>query len=382
MVVRPAVAPQSPAGSENAPPPAAEKKIEEASFSGFSDFGHSSLELHVDDDSDPVDAPAEEAAVLFANHQDSAAQTILEDALKSQQSRRGERLWLMLFDLYRLSGQQSAFEAMGIEYARVFEKSPPGWGGASEPEPDEAAKTAKSGSVRFKGDLLGGNDASFDGVEQALEKNPRLRLDMSKVRQVDAPGCARLLKLLSSAGQGAIELLGRDALISLVQKAIEEEKAQTPVSGKECWLLLLELFQRQGRQEPFEDLAIDYAVTFEESPPSWESRQVAEPEPAAPEPEVASAGEEDDGAYVLSGDIKSLRFGDLAEFAQGREQLVIDCAKLVRIDFVSAGVLVNVLTPIYSTNTSIVFRHPNYLVAELFRVVGLAEVTTVVFAKH
>jgi ABC-type transporter Mla MlaB component len=383
MVVRPAAIPRPPAGSASAPP-AAKEKDEESSFSDFSeDFGRSSLDFHIDGDSDPVDAPAEEAAVLFANHQDSAAQAILEDALKLQQSKRAERLWLMLFDLYRLSGQRSAFEAMGIEYARVFEKSPPGWGGASELEHAET-ETAKSGSLLFKGDLVGSNVASFGAVERALEKSPRLRLDMSRVRQADAEGCACLLKLLSSAGKDkrAIELLGRDALIPLMQNAIEAEKTRTPVSGKEWWLLLLELFQRQGRQDLFEDLAIDYAVTFEESPPSWEPGQVAEPEPAAPEPEVKSAAEEDDGAYALSGDVKSLRFGDLAEFAQGRDQLVIDCAKLIRIDFVSAGVLVNVLTPIRSANTPIVFRHPNYLVAELFRVVGLADVAAIVFAKH
>jgi anti-anti-sigma regulatory factor len=193
--------------------------------------------------------------------------------------------------------------------------------------------------------------------------------------------------LLSPAGKDrrAIELLGRDALISLVQNAIEVEKARTPISGKECWLLLLELFQRQGQQEPFEDVAIDYAVTFEESPPSWESGRVVESEPAAPEPEAKDAAdeeEEDDGAYALSGDVKSLRFGDLAELAQGRDQLVIDCAKLIRIDFVSAGVLVNVLTPIHSADKPIVFRHPNHLVAELFRVVGLTAVASIVFAKH
>jgi ABC-type transporter Mla MlaB component len=310
---------------------------------------------------------------------------ILENAVELQQSERAERLWLMLFDLYRLSGQRSAFETAGIDYASVFEKSPPGWGDEPEPEPVETPRKAKSGSMLFKGNLLGGNGASFDAVALALEKNPKLRLDMSRVKEVDAEGCARLLALLSSAGKGkrVIELLGRDALIPLMQDAIEAEKARTPVSGKECWLLLLELFQQRGRQEPFEDLAIDYAVTFEESPPSWESGQVAEPEPVAPEPEAKSAaGEEEDGAYVLSGDVKSLRFGDLAEFARGHDALVIDCAKLIRIDFVSAGVLVNVLTPIYDANTPIVLRHPNYLVAELFRVVGLTAVASIVFAKH
>jgi ABC-type transporter Mla MlaB component len=390
MVSRPAAAPRQQVGSESVPlpPPAPAEEIQE-NLSDFSDFDldGSSLDFHVDVESggetDPVDALAEEAAVLFANGQDSETREILEGALKSQQSEGAERLWLMLFDLYRLTGQRPAFEAAGIEYARACEKSPPGWG--AESEPAEKAKTAKSGSMLFKGDLLGSNGASFAAARQALEKKTTLRLDMAKVKQADPEGCARLLKLLSPAGKGkrAIEILGRDVLVPLVKDCIAAGRAETPASGKECWLLLLELFQQQGRQDLFEDLAIDYAVTFEESPPSWEFEQIAEPEPAMPEPGAESADEEEEeSAYVLSGEIKSLRFGDLPEFAQGRDRLLIDCGKLVRIDFVSAGVLLNVLTSLRSADTPIVFRHPNHLVAELFRVVGLNAMTTIVFAKH
>ena len=383
MVTRPAAAPPSTVEvGEEPPTPVAEEHEEGA----LSDFVGLPIDFHVDDNSDPVDAPAEEAAVLFANNQDSVAQIVLESALESPQSARSERLWLMLFDLYRLLDQQSVFEAIGIKYARVFEKSPPNWGNVSafEPQLVEATKVAKSGRMLFKGDLLGGNQASFDAVEAALKSNPRLRLDLSRVKQVDDKGCACLLRLLSSAckGEYIIELSGRDGVVTLVKNAIEAEKAKTPVSGKGYWLLLLELFQQQGQQEPFEDLAIDYAITFEESPPSWEFRQTDEPEPIEETDTESVADEEDDGSYVLSGEVKSQRFGDLVEFAQAHDLLVIDCSKLTRIDFVSAGVLMNVLVPIHKTNTSIIFRHPNYLVAELFRVVGLNSVATIVFAKH
>ena len=36
------------------------------------------------------------------------------------------------------------------------------------------------------------------------------------------------------------------------------------------WLLLLEVLQFTDQQERFEELALEYAMTFEESPPSWE----------------------------------------------------------------------------------------------------------------
>ncbi len=399
MITRPAAVPRPAAGNkearagrddardEKAPPPEAEQPVDESlettSLSAFSDLefslSQSSLDFQVNADFDPVNAPAEEAAVLFANGQDAAAQAVLEQALKQQPSGPAERLWLMLFDLYRLTGQHAAFEATGIEYARAFEKSPPGWG--AEREDAAKAATGRGGSMIFKGDLLGGNTASFEAVRRALDKGPALRLDLSKVKRADPEGCGRLLELLSHARKNrlGVELLGRDALAQLVQEGIEAGRNEQPAAGKECWLLLLELFQQQGRQEVFEDLAIDYAVTFEESPPSWEAGRVAEPEPPA---QAAENAAEDDDAYALSGEIRSSRFGDLPAFVQGHEALLIDCTRLTRIDFISAGALLNVLTTVRGTGKQIVFRHPNRLVAELFRVVGLTAVASVVFAKH
>ena len=62
--------------------------------------------------------------------------------------------------------------------------------------------------------------------------------------------------------------------------------------------------------------------------------------------------------------------------------MVIDCTGLVRMDFVSAGALLNALTTIRQRGKPIVFHHPNRLVAELFRIVGLNAVGTLIFAKY
>ncbi|MDR1661647.1 MAG: STAS domain-containing protein [Azoarcus sp.] len=390
MVARPAASARS---KETPPPPPVVKQAKNETLDAslaeeFSDFGlagESSLGLQVDAEFDPVDGPAEEAAVLFANNQDQAAQAVLEGALKQLPSGPVERLWLMLFDLYRISGQRSAFEAMGIEYARAFEKSPPVWQGEAKPAP--SAKAPKSGSVLFRGDLLGANASSFETVRQALEKSGALRLDMSKIKQIDPEGCASFLDILSHARKSrrGIDLKGRDTLIRLAQQSVEAGKQETPATGKECWLLLLELFQQQGQQEVFEELAIDYAVAFEESPPSWDAGRVKVPEPAAAreaEAEEDESGAADDDVYTLSGEVKSARFADLPAFVQKRNTLLIDCAKLTRIDFVSAGVLLNSLMSVRNTGKEIAFRHPNHLVAELFRVVGLSGVATIVFAKQ
>jgi anti-anti-sigma regulatory factor len=346
----------------------------------FSDFvfSESLPDSLIEAEIDPVDAQAEEAAVLFANGQDEAVCSVLEKAVRIHSCGPGERLWLMLFDFYRISGQKTAFETLEIDYARSFEKSPPGWRDKSESQPK--AKEAVPGSLLFRGELTGDNLIAFETIRQALVKNPRLRLDLSKVSRLDAEGCGHLLTLLQQGRKSRreIELLGRETLGVLVQKHVETGRAE----DKDCWLLFLELCQLQGQHEIFEDVAINYAVTFEVSPPSWEPDRVALPEPDLPLTTMADGGDVPADAYVLRGEIKSSRFADLPAYAAVHDLVLIDCAKLMRMDFISAGALLNSLATIRRTGKQIVFHHPNHLVAELFGVVGLKAVATIVFAKH
>jgi anti-anti-sigma regulatory factor len=339
-------------------------------------FSESSPDFQIEGDIDPVDAQAEEAAILFANGQDEAVRRVLENAVSIHRAGPGERLWLMLFDVYQMSGKKAPFEALEIEYAQSFEKSPPGWRDKFRAQ-SKAIELAAS-ILLFRGDLTGDNGAAFDDLRQSLEKNPRLRLDLSKVARLDAQGCSRLLSLLQQARKARheLDLLGRDSLADLLEARIECGRAE----DQGCWLLFLELCQLQGRFEAFEEAAINYAVTFEVSPPSWEPR-VAVPEALLPMVE-AKPGDDAAGAYALRGDIKASRFIDLPAHAKAHDPLLIDCATLTRIDFISAGALLNVLTTIRRSGKQIVFRHPNHLVAELFGIVGLKAVATIVPEKY
>jgi anti-anti-sigma regulatory factor len=400
MVARPAAVPRSKQGREDSPlpdddnahssgaanPSAAapsswpakdgSSSLESSSFA----FSESSLDFQVEADIDPVDAEAEKAAMLFANGQDEAVRGVLEAAVAIHHTGPAERLWLMLFDLYQLTGKRAPFEALGIDYARSFEKSPPGWRDKSPGKPK--CKEVLASSLLFRGDLTGDNNAAFDAIRQALEKNSKIRLDLSPLNRLDAPGCGRLLAQLQQTRKAKreLEFLGRDKLRTLLEKRVEPGRAE----DKECWLLLLEIYQLQGQHEAFEEVAINYAVTFEVSPPSWEPRRVAGPEPLLQLvlDDEETGGEARTDAYVLRGDIKAQRFGDVRARAEQCDPVLIDCLALTRMDFISAGALLNVLTTVRRTGKQIVFHHPNHLVAELFGIVGLKAVATIVFAKR
>lgn len=389
MVAKPAAA--APRPHPGAAPPAtpvaepqkdAPRELESLDFtsgSDFSEFSETPGDIDLESDIDPVEAEIEQVAVLYANAQDELARTMLEGAVQAHPYGPGERLWLMLFDLYRLTSQRASFDALSLEYARTFEKSPPAWGDAQAAKPAAKTAVAPAGTVLFKGELTGDNDAAFALLDEAVDKNPKLRVELTKVKALDDLGAERLLGVLAKVRKAKreIELVGREALVTLIESRIETGRPEE--SG--CWLLLLELYQLMGRQEAFEDMAINYAVTFEMSPPSWEPKRVAAVEP---KPVLALSADDEAGTmrtYAPKGDLKAERFNDLPGFVEKLDPVVLDFSAVTRIDFVSAGTLINLLATIKHRGKRIVIRHPNHLVAELLGVVGLRAVADIEFAK-
>ncbi|MDR2711128.1 MAG: hypothetical protein LBB65_07400, partial [Burkholderiales bacterium] len=75
-----------------------------------------------------LNAVLETAALMHASDQLEAARSVLEEAIATEPETAGMPLvWLALLDLYQQSGNQTAFERYGMEYAVRFEQSPPVW---------------------------------------------------------------------------------------------------------------------------------------------------------------------------------------------------------------------------------------------------------------
>jgi anti-anti-sigma regulatory factor len=174
-------------------------------------------------------------------------------------------------------------------------------------------------------------------------------------------------------------------------------------------MLALQALRILGRQQDFDDLGIEYCVTYEVSPPSWEPidatvRVVSprEPEPAesllaadllalvpatgpskpgdAPDesaraslPERAGSGASaTNGAFVLQGELQALR-----SFASGRGDVVVDCRSLRRMEFVAAGDLLNEVATLRSAGRQVLFVEPNYLVYALMLVMGIHDLAEI-----
>lgn len=354
--------------------PAAQEEPQALDFtdSQFSESGFSESGIEVGLGGDPLQSDIEQAAVLFANGQDSAARAVLEMCARSHAGADAERLWRMLLDLVQVLGDRAAFEKLGMEFAQACETSPPTWR-----QPDAALPPAASGEqvLVIQGVVSGADAADIVKLKAALAAKVPLRLDLGKLASCDDAAAGALCDLLRLARkQGtAVNLEGAEGLVSRLEGRLIAGQAESPGA----WLLLLEFYQRLGQPGRFEDKAVDYAVTFEVSPPSWEDVKAA---PKAGKAAAAPAAPQEQ-ALFLSGELKNYRFGELPNYLDSAEQPVLDFSRVKRVDFFSAGVLRNALEPYRRKGKDIVIRHPHHLVAELMAIVGLHQVARIIVPK-
>lgn len=338
--------------------------------------------IHIIEASAEDVAAIEEAAVLYANANEGGAKAVLEEALEGGSNRSGP-LWRMLFDLYRLTGDRPGFEARGVIFAQLFEQSPPIWDEATPVAATPAAPKDAAPAVNLSGNLSGNARPQFEQLVRIGAKTGKLRIDLSRLRGIDEAGCGLLAETLEALRRSKVKsaLLGARQALGLIEPQIKVGKSE----GRVFWLCALAMLQQLGEQERFEDMAINFAITFEESPPSWDPPEILQSptdtgglnirtEVSVPAPE----------GFPLSGVISGSQpdvLRKLAVYASERTRIGIDASGLKRLEFVSAGSLFNQFTAFQAQGKLVVIRHPNEMVAALMRVMGIDQVAEIEYKK-
>jgi ABC-type transporter Mla MlaB component len=371
----------------NAPPPkpaspgqeadARKPELSTLDFTAGGDMGRALANaagaMEVQEVSSGMSAAAEEAAVLYANGSVQQAEQVLGGVLEvPDASHVGEGLWMMLLDLYRLTGQRERFEAKVIDYATRFEKSPPPWVDLS----GQAERRASGAPplVNLAGNLSGQVAQQFGQIEIIGRKSGAIRIDLGKLRGVDDAGCTLLWTTVTklAAAKVKVSFINCGQTLGLLEGRLAAGRAEC----QDGWLLLLELLQHAGEHDRFEQWAVDYAITFEVSPPSWEGR--AQPAPAAAVAGKPAAGSGDPAC--LEGELTSATPDVLRRLAARASEvgsLDVDCTRLRRIDFVSAGTLFNILAALRGQGKLVVLHNVNAMVAALLRVMSVDQVAQV-----
>jgi ABC-type transporter Mla MlaB component len=330
-----------------------------------------------------IPAAIEEAAILFANGQVEEAHARTIKAIEQEDLGLWKlQTWLMLFDLLQQLGRKQEFEEKALDFVVKFERSPPPWVDAptAAARGNPAMRTGGLAHVALTGVLGAQSAAALDQLKKAAERQPKLRLDFAKLQSIEPAGCTLLRDTLRAfkAGKKDVYLTGEPRILQLLREAA---KAGDKSVDAAVWLLLIDLYQMLGMQNEFEEAAVDYAVTYEVSPPSWEAP------PPRPKPLEASqpiALETGDEAFHMVGEVAGQSdqlFTEIAAYAGGRNPVTLELAATKRIDFVNAGRLLNVLEKQQAEGKELVIRGAGEMIIALFAVMGITRIARVIPRK-
>jgi len=360
------------------------------------------------------DHELDEAVISFANADYNHCERLLGTLVAAGGSRENEpETWRVLLDYYRATGNGEAFDRRAAEFTGRFQMSSPQW--LSLPSMVAEATTSRLEAERASsGDVGSELKADFGWVcpphlteeevsrlsAQTMQLPSPWLLDWSAVQRVDVDAAVRLRQLFASWTQRPLEMQwpGADRLMAALNES-------APVGSRSAdpayWLLRLEALRLVNRPDQFDEVAIDYCVTYEVSPPSWEASQASARVGAGSAPsgvtrsaamsmmsdpvtsvfEGSAFGDSVGNVVVTSMELCGQLSGDIGDVLKHLEDAVdpsstvlrISCALLIRVDFIAAGDLLNWVLVKRSNHIHVTFTDTHRLVALMFRAMGITE---------
>ena len=362
------------------------------------------------------DTELEEAAIRFANGDDEGAEAGLLDILGPGGSRQDHpESWLTLFDLYRASEQQDKFELAAIQFVERFNRSAPQWFSM----PAMVKMLAPQRVKTRNGPTSDWICPSTVGIQTVAALKAALAkasmpwcLDWTNLKSIEASAVEPLYQVFSSWATQPVQLrfIGDVQLQNVLQSATPSNNRSTT---QDCWKLRMQALRVTHRPDDFELAALDFCVTYEVSPPAWESARceykpldstgdtlgsetiigdVSRDFASSQQMSLPGGDSQLDSqmsalrpSNVLSVELSGAIQGDaiavldkLGHKLHGADIMLISCTKLIRVDFSAAGTLLNWVSARQAENRTVQFSDVNRLVAAFFNVIGITENATVV----
>jgi len=346
------------------------------------------------------DAELDEAVIAFANADFSQCERALVELTGEAGSRADHAdTWLVLFDLYRATGQQRPFETLAIEFAQRFGRSAPQWFSlphlVSEAVAEEHKPAPRAGvEVGWQCPALLDPEAVASLRSQTLQMRLPWAFDWSALTGIEAEAATQLSALFRVWGGQSIELhwFGAERLDSVLREAAP---AGVRDADPAFWLLRLDMLRLANRADQFDEAAMDYCVTYEVSPPAWEPArctvrfgqhgQSAETAPMSLVSDVSTSfldsGLNDHAPVMVATiELSGQLLGDIgATLTRLNQQLgnaplvKVSCSRLIRVDFPAAGDLLNWVLSRRGENRAVSFVDAHRLVALFFGAMGINE---------
>ena len=354
------------------------------------------------------DAELEEASIRYANGDDAGAEAGLLEMLASGSMRAAQpEIWMVLFDLYRATGQQDPFETAAIKFVQRFDRSAPQWFSLPDAVQQMVAPAVAAGNGP-SADWICPSSVGIQTVaalKAALAKAPMpWRLDWSNLKTIEPAAVEAVCNVFAgwSAQPVQLRFMGDGQLQQVLQKNTPSGIRDTP---QDWWQLRMEALRVTHRPDEFELAALDFCVTYEVSPPAWgnarcDYKHIDQQGMSLVTHTIIGDVFRDSlpsGVSVLEGDsalgplnsqmgrLMSVELsgqieGDAAAMLEvlqakllGADNMVISCAKLIRVDFSAAGTLLNWVSARQEEGRMVHFCDVNRLVAAFFNVIGITE---------
>ncbi len=384
------------------------------------------------------DPELDEAVIAFANADFDQCESCLVELLQPGAARIHHMdTWLVLFDLYRALDMPQKFEQLALAFAQKFGVSAPQWYSLPlKVAQAMALRAPTSPASPPQADALGFAPPTYEPTEPGAENGPNTEageaplavpgwlspavldheaiaqmrvailqlprpwhMDFSALRLITPEGAHHFSVLLQSWAHDPMTLTwtGTDRLCALLEEACTTGDRDTDPA---FWMLRLDVLRLLNQPLAFEEVAIDYCVTYERSPPSWEPcacsvkmQDEALSLHAGPQSHVSEVTtsfvesqlhHEVEFVQIASLDLSGQLVGDIGRVLQRLEDqlgasisLDIDCQHLLRVDFIAAGDLLNWVLARRAEDRQVQFVNPHRLVALFFGAMGINEHATV-----
>lgn len=348
------------------------------------------------------DPELDEAVIAFANADfEGCEQSLLQLTGAGGPRAQHAETWLVLFDLYRAIGQQQKFESLALDYAQQFGWSAPQWFSLPKLVAEAASQEARPAKSRVSGDIGWVCPAVVDADAVARLRSQTLQMplpwvfDWGQLRSIDAEACSKLSELFRHWSTEALDMrwLAGEQLFTVLAEA-------APTGARDVdpayWVLRLDALRMANRPDQFDEAAIDYCVTYEVSPPSWERAKcnvrisgstVSTQSPALSVVSDVSTSfvestmtEDASPVRMASVELSGQLVGDIGSTLTkmsddlGDASIVnVSCARLIRVDFIAAGDLLNWVLARRGESRTVSFNDAHRLVALFFGAMGINE---------
>jgi anti-anti-sigma regulatory factor len=227
--------------------------------------------------------------------------------------------------------------------------------------------------------------SGVDELQLALANAPSpWFIDWGATEALAANAIGPLADVVAQWAKSPVQLRFRN--VHQLERAL---RAVTPPGNKSinqaAWQLRMDVLRILGLQDDFELVALEHCVTYEVSPPSWEPMPATLVAVASGSMRASAWAA---GPSVLAGDDAVELIGNLEgriqdvllalrEHAADRREVVLQCRRLVRVDFGAAGELLNEIVALKAAGKYLRLRDVNHLVAALLSVMGIPELADV-----